>query len=343
MVIKNPNIRKLKNIVIRIAIVVIAYLALYYQLRRNGNLSDLWSNFLLKLSAEKSLIPLAAVILMMTLNWSLEAIKWRLLIRKSERISFFRSLKGILTGISVGTFTPNRIGEFLGRSFVLDRSHPWKVFFMTMIGSYSQLLTTIVFGACGLLLFSYKYSWLSTGFTYLDILITFFVLATVAFVVLLYFNIHLLDKLFGPWLRKRKPGFASWFHVIATYSSGELLLVMFFSICRYAVFSAQFFILLNYFGLPLTLWNTLIFTSVTYLVASLIPSMALSEIGIRGSVALFFFGFYFSGNIPDNDSAIAIVSTSSLLWLINVVIPAITGTFFIYHLKVFRNNKTNRK
>ncbi len=342
MAIKNPKIRKLKNIVIRIAIVVVAYLALYLQLRKQGPIDTLWERFASQFYPGQNNYLLVLAIALMGLNWSLEALKWRFLIRKTEHITFLRSLKAIFTGISVGTFTPNRLGEFLGRSFILDQTHPWKVFFMTIIGSYSQLLATILFGGTGLIFFTWQYAWFPTGFTYLDALIAFFSFITAAFLILLYFNIDIVDKYLGNWIRKRQPRFASRLHIIAAYSTCELLHVLFFSLSRYAVFSIQFFLLMRFFGLIIPFWHTMIFTSVTYLVVSVIPSIALSEIGVRGSVALFFFSFYFQSHGMDHHTDLTVVSTSTMLWLINIFIPAILGTFFVYHLKVFRNGKTSR-
>jgi uncharacterized membrane protein YbhN (UPF0104 family) len=338
MVFQKPKIRKLKNIAIRVAIVVVAYVALWFQLRKHGGLHALWSTMDLQDATRNDILILLSVIFLMGANWSVEALKWRYLIRKSEKISFFRSLKAIFTGISVGTFTPNRLGEFLGRSFFLDRSHPWKVFFMTIIGSYSQLIATVLFGAAGLLLFTSRYAGLSTGFNYLDLLIAFFIGLSLLFLLFLYFNIEILDRFLGPWLKRKKPGFASWFHIIAGYNYLELLAVLAFSILRYAIFSFQFFLLLRLFGFAISPGTSLLFTSVIYLVMTVIPSIALSEIGVRGSVSLFFFAFYFPSEMGSQESA-AIVSSSGLLWLINLVIPAILGTFFVYHLKVFRNNK----
>ncbi|MFO7722365.1 MAG: lysylphosphatidylglycerol synthase domain-containing protein, partial [Bacteroidales bacterium] len=276
MVIQQPKIRKIKNTAIRVTVVAVAYTALWYQLRKYGGIHAMRESWMSWHSSSDDILLLSLVVIMMGINWSLEALKWRYLIRKSEKISFFRSLKAIFTGISVGTFTPNRLGEFLGRSFILERSHPWKVFFMTIIGSYSQLIATVLFGAAGLLLFASRFTGLSTGFTYLDMLIAFFVVVSLLFLLLLYFNIDILDRYLGPWLRNKKPGFASWFHVIAGYSSVELLVVLLFSAMRYAVFSLQFFILLRIFDFQITLGNSLLFTSVIYLVMTVIPSIALS-------------------------------------------------------------------
>lgn len=339
MAYKGSKIRKLKNIFIRAIVVVVAWYALWYQLRHHENLFDLSKQFLAGFYQKGSIATISLIILLMCLNWSLEAFKWSYLIRKSEKISFFRSLKGIMTGISVGTFTPNRLGEFLGRSFVLDKTHPWKVFFMTIIGSYSQLLATIIFGTAGLFFFIRQYSEISTGFLYIDILIGFFAIATVVFLILLYFNISILDKLIGPWLRRKKPGFGSWFQVISTYNSTELFVVLIFSLSRYIVFSFQFYILLLFFNLNFPFWNAMSIIGVVYLVMTIIPSVALSEIGVRGSVAIYFFSFCFGSLTGVSDPELGVVSTSSLLWLVNIVLPAIMGTLFVYHLRVFRNNK----
>ena len=55
---------------------------------------------------------------MMFLNWLVEALKWRYMISKIENISIMTAYRAVLTGITVSTFTPNRIGEYGGRVFV---------------------------------------------------------------------------------------------------------------------------------------------------------------------------------------------------------------------------------
>ena len=59
---------------------------------------------------------------MMFLNWFLESLKWRFLISKIEKISINRSIRAIFSGITISTFTPNRIGEYGGRVFCLEKS-----------------------------------------------------------------------------------------------------------------------------------------------------------------------------------------------------------------------------
>lgn len=341
MTVKRSKVRKIKNITLRTSIVVIAYYALSNELLKNGKYTEIIGNFTDLFSENSNNVYLFTVLLLMLVNWSIEAIKWKYLILKSERISFFRALKAVFTGICVGTFTPNRIGEFLGRSFMLDKTHPWKVFFMTIIGSYSQLLATIIFGAAGLIVFIYRYSGFSTGISYLDAAILFFSGATVFFVIFIYFRIDILHQHFSPWIRKRFIRFDSWFRVVAEYSFKELLIVLILSVARYFVFNFQFYLLLLFVDINISFCNALIFSSVIYLVITIIPTIALSEIGIRGSVAIYMFAFYFDKLAVEFNSvySVAIASASSILWLVNIVIPAVLGTFFVYHLKFFRNNK----
>ena len=45
------------------------------------------------------------VLLMMFINWTIEAMKWNFLINKIEKVSLFFSLKAIFTGITLSAFT----------------------------------------------------------------------------------------------------------------------------------------------------------------------------------------------------------------------------------------------
>jgi len=67
-----------------------------------------------------------------------------------------------------------------------------------------------------------------------------------------------------------------------------------------------------------------------------IPTIALAEIGIRGSVAVYVFKFYFE-YIHNTEviNPLAIIAASSVLWLVNLALPAIVGTFFVGRLHFF--------
>ena len=69
-------------------------------------------------------------------------------------------------------------------------------------------------------------------------------------------------------------------------------------------------------------------SALTFLSMSIIPTIALTELGVRGSVAIYF------GYISSN--TIGILTASFALWIINLVVPAILGVLFVYQLKFFR-------
>jgi hypothetical protein len=97
---------------------------------------------------------------------------------------------------------------------------------------------------------------------------------------------------------------------------------------RYLVYSIQFLILLKIFlvhgeivELVCTIW--LIFWAM-----AIVPTIAIAEIGIRGETALFFL-------LPLSQNQIGIVSSTILLWFINLIIPSLIGCLFVYKIKIY--------
>lgn len=61
---------------------------------------------------------------------------------------------------------------------------------------------------------------------------------------------------------------------------------------------------------------------------AVIPTLALTEIGVRGSVALFFLGLV-------STNSIGIVTATFTLWIINLALPALIGSFFVFSTNIF--------
>ena len=93
------------------------------------------------------------VIFLMFVNWGIEAIKWQLLIKHIQQFSFFRSFKSVLSGCSVTMLTPNRVGEYGGRILYVKEDNRIKAISLTIVGSISQLLVTMIMGCFGLFFF----------------------------------------------------------------------------------------------------------------------------------------------------------------------------------------------
>ena len=321
--------KKTIGLLLKIVIVIFAFFFLYQQFTSKRSIEEFdIDNILLQLQHNYLLIGI--VILMMFLNWFLESLKWRFLISKIEKISILRSVTAVFSGITVSTFTPNRVGEYAGRVFCLEKADRIQGVLITVIGSMSQLLTTIVFGLIGILLLPNLmpgFEALLTEFVFAYPIMLFVIILLSVLLVILFLNASLFSVL----LSKVKifSKFNNYNIVFTFYESSELLEALLYSVARYVVFTTQFFILLHIFGVDISYIDSIILTTVMLFVISVIPTIAITEIGVRGSVALFLFGLVSSNTV-------GILSATFVMWIINLLLPALIGTFFIFSLKFFR-------
>ncbi len=327
------------SLLIKTSIVIAAFGFIYKEIIYNKDL-NLISSFIYKIFIEpKDYFLLFIVVLMMFVNWTVESLKWRFIIRKIENLNISTALKAIFSGTSVSVFTPNRIGEFGGRIFFLNKADRIQGIFITLLGSISQLVVTIIAGSLGFLVFPFLYPFTSTNpillyalFGGIGILIT----LTLVF----YFNISILTKfaknlikLFsGSIKNKLMKKLKNYAAVFSLYSEKELGILLGFSMLRYVVFTTQFFMLLILFDVSPPFLGSIALITITFFTMTMIPTIALTELGVRGSVALFFIGL-----ISSND--IGIVTASFTLWFINLAIPAIIGSTFVLRMDIFKSRE----
>jgi uncharacterized membrane protein YbhN (UPF0104 family) len=274
----------------------------------------------------------------MLVNWGIESLKWQFLINKIEKVSYLKSFEAVLSGISVSVFTPNRVGEWFGRVFILEKANPWKGVFITIVGSFSQLITTLIIGAISLLFYIpifFNHAEFYSVYLYYGIILMVFVF--IVTLLLIFLNVTALPGFVSHFLSKRLIHFNEYFSVISEFSTFELFTVLLLSFLRYCVFALQFYLLLMMFSVDIPLLHGLMIISLVFFIMTAIPTVTLAELGIRGSVSLYFIGLYFERFSALSDKInIGIISSSSSLWLINLAIPAIIGTLFVFRLKFFR-------
>ena len=324
--------KKTLSFLIKIGIVFLSFFFIYNKLElvSNDTLGDInYNSILFKLKNNSSII--ICVFFLMIINWLVEAFKWRFMILKIEKISILISLRAVFSGITVSSFTPNRIGEYAGRVFCLEKGDRIQAVLITVLGSMAQLLTTILFGS---LAFYVLYESLITKteiFRNLEISSLSFILLFIINLsfLLIFFNISTLVN----FLMKYKVFYflENYINIISMFSYRDLFKVLLLSILRYLIFSSQFLILLNLFGVDIGLYEAVFSVMLVFFFITITPTIALAEIGVRGSVALLVFGL-FSNNV------VGILSSIFILWIINLIIPAIIGSFFIFSLKFFRKS-----
>ena len=321
--------RKSIGFLLKIGIVAFALFFLYRQLSVKSGVEQISFDDIFFCITNNYLV-IGFVIILMFLNWFLEALKWRYLIAKIEKVSIRLSLRAVFSGITVSAFTPNRVGEYGGRVFCLEKADRFQAVLITVIGSMAQLLITIIFGSIGLLCLPAYQSDFSQFFDRVSFaypVLAFVLILLNVLLVLLFMNVSILTNVLTKISFLKK--FEKYNGVFSFYSFGELLKVLGYSVSRYAVFTTQFFILLQLFDVQILYADAIILIMSMLFVISVIPTIAITEIGVRGSVALFLFGLV-------SANTVGILSATFVLWIINLLIPSLIGVVFIFTLKFFR-------
>lgn len=301
--------------------------SIYREIKSQPDIQSAWNEIRSALGSSQSW-KLAAVVLLMIVNWSVEAIKWKISVSSVQRVSFFKALKAVLSGVSFSVSTPNRVGEYLGRVLYMDDGNRLRTISLTIVGSISQLIITILMGAIGIIVLRQQIE--STNLIsgiWIRVLI-YGTLAVLAVLTLFYFRLSWLIK----WV-DRLPGSNRFVYLVKAlegFDATLLLKLLSLSLLRFLVFMVQYYLLFDLFGVELAWWQVFWSVSVSFLVMAVIPTFAIAELGLRGRVALSLVGLFSSNEI-------GIIFTTAGIWFINLVIPAIAGSLLILSIKKVYN------
>jgi hypothetical protein len=257
---------------------------------------------------------LSGVFLLLPFNWLLESVKWKMLTAHIQQISLKTAIKGVLAGISSGFFTPNRVGELVGRIVYLSPENRKAGTTLSLLNGLSQNLIMTLCGipAC-LLFFATTTNQITPNYKfYLLILLVFLVVSGLFFFFMPQLN---------SWMQKRKfwSKTMQFTDCLSEFTPKELTKIMGVSLIRYAVFCFQFYWMLGFFGVQLSSWQAFIAIPTNYLFVTFTPSLAFSEATVRGSYAVLTIGA-FSGQV------VSIALAGMSIWLINFVVPMLVGS-----------------
>jgi len=297
-------------------VLVASVVVIYFQFKsRVFSFSDI-DSLLEKLVTIKALLFLGLTILLMFLNWSLESYKWKYLLNKVEDVSFYQAVKGVLSGLAIGFITPNRVGEFAGKIAYLKSENRANGAVMSFVGSSAQLLVTIQAGLIAIAASKYA--------SPVDIFVTPITLVMLVIVSLVWFKSNLFLKWISrfDWLKKWNKHTDQ----LATVSEKIMTAVYFLSLVRYLVFPLQYFVLFKMLDTTIDFSECLSMTAISYFLLSIVPTYTIAEIGARGSINLLVFSQL---NAP-----FAVLSASLLIWIINLIIPALIGLFLLAKFKI---------
>ncbi|MBZ5858117.1 lysylphosphatidylglycerol synthase transmembrane domain-containing protein [Flavihumibacter profundi] len=304
--------------------------SIYHQVKSQPDLYASWNTINSALNGNQAW-KFWMVLFLMAVNWSIEARKWAELLAPLYPVSFARSMKAILAGLAFAVNTPNRIGEYGGRVIYLPEGKRLQAVSLTLIGSYSQLLVTVVLGSAGLWIFNSSVLPLNAANNWQSYTIWIRLLSVVmttisVLLLLVYLRISWLVRFV-----EKIPGIEKWGRVLMVVDHLPvriLLRVLGWSMFRYVIFVIQYILLLQCFGVTNDIWMTWWMISILFLALAIVPTVALAELGIRGKLALELFGWLSANQL-------GIITATFSIWIVNLVLPAVLGSLLILRIKIF--------
>jgi uncharacterized protein (TIRG00374 family) len=260
------------------------------------------------------------------LNVFLQFIRWKALIRNEyAEISDKTIFKSLLIGFSGGTFTPARSGEYFLRKLPIKELNLSSIITLTFIDKMMLLLNVTFWGSLvsfGLMIFYYEVDSFITASLFV-IFISFFT----AIFMLLYskrFYIYLkeIKKLFDIKLNFLK----KLIEPLADLNNQLISKLILLAFINFLVIVLEFSVIVLSFGVQINFGLLLVAAAMVYFSKTLIPAITLGEIGIRESAAIYFFGIF------GCSEAIAF-NSSMILFILNLLFPAIVGLYFLIRLK----------
>jgi hypothetical protein len=221
---------------------------------------------------------------------------------------------------------PNRIGEYLGRVLYLPEGSRLKTISLTLVGSFAQLLVTLIAGTAGLVLLKKDLLTHFEGFTIWYQFLLYGLIVLIATLLLLYYQVSGTAQLFKRWLRNEKHLYLV--EALGSFNMQLLTRILLLSFLRYGVFLLQYLLLFYLCEVHIEAALLSCLMSVVFLAMAVIPSIALLELGLRGEISLKLIGMFTANTL-------GITVTTISIWFINLVVPAIIGSLLILNVKVF--------
>jgi hypothetical protein len=295
----SPKAKQFLLFLIKLLIVGGAFYFIYNQLAHNDKLD--WEKFIVLFQKNQSVGGISFILLLSVLNRFFEILKWQNLVSYLHKISVMEATKQVLGALTAGLFIPNGIGEYAGKALFFKKSETKKIIFLNLICNGIQMILSVVFGAIGLWVLGY-------GLWVLGIL-------GISIFFILFSFLFKKIKIKGYSIEKL-------IHKINEIPKSIHQKNIFLAVCRYLVFSHQYYFLFLAFDVELPYLTMMATIASVYFLASSLPTFQFLDFAVKGSVAVYFFGI-----LGINEWIVVFIST--LMWFLNVVLPVIIGSYYV--------------
>jgi len=305
-----PIYKSALSILVKIIVLLGAGYFIYSRLFESGVISSKAVFKGLKISFLKNKVLFLLAISLSVFNWLLEILKWYILVNTQQKITFAKTAQQSLSALTASMITPNRLGDYVAKSLYFDKDKTSKIIALNFVGHGFQLLTTVGFGVLGFVYLTYNYPINISGNRAVIILLI--------GGLILVFSFNTVRK-----------GLRKLLNFYKKQSLKIFLKISSFSVLRYLIFSHQFYFWLLILGLKSAYAPLMMAIFSMYLLASIWPSISLTDWAVKGSAAIFVFGFL-------GVSPLLVMQVTLLMWFFNFALPAIIGGVFVMQFKALK-------
>lgn len=248
-------------------------------------------------------------------NWAFEILKWQTATSIVAPITFKTALKQSLSALTISLATPNRIGDYGAKIMYFPVDKRKQILLLNFLSNTIQMAITAIFGFMGLLYIVPKFSLTYSATHLILFLICIFLLGLLAYLFkerqLLINGLSIKNVLM----------------YLARIKNSIKIKIGGYALLRYVIFSFLFYLLLLFFGAEIGFLEAIPLIFSMYLLVSIIPTIFLFDLVVRGGVAVWLFSL-----VGVNE--LIVLSTVTAMWILNFVLPAIWGSFYVATFKL---------
>jgi len=268
---------------------------------------------------------LIAAVMLMPVNWLAETRKWTILIPSDENLSTARAFRAVCAGITVSLFTPNRVGEYGGRILFLSPKNHAQGIMSNLLGNAAQLLVIFAIGLPAAVIYFHGLPGEQPGWLTLMLVPA---LGATGLLAWAYFNISLIcywaTTLPIPMFLKEM--LKKW-QLLQHCNKKQLSNVLYWALLRFTVYTLQYWFFLLYFGVRTEVLTAIAGIATLYLLQTSLPLPPLTGLLTRGNLAIQIWAPFYA-------EPSACLGATFGLWILNLIVPALFGTFSMFHVNI---------
>ncbi len=248
------------------------------------------------------------------INWTLETVKWQMLVHAFNPLAFGKAFRSILSGVAISQLLPYKTGEYLGRLLYVKDENKLNAGLLSVVGSFSQLLITVLFGLIGFLIIQ--------PIAYSNYFVVSLILLLAVGLLFYWFLPQTSLKLNNPFIAKLQTA-------LGLTNRPLLLKILGLSMVRYLSFLIPYSLLAWHFdlGLQASVVDCFFAVSCIFFMQTVAPNFIFTDVALRLVIPVIVFsGINSSGTTMD-------YVPGMMVYIFNVAFPMLTGAFLIMFAK----------